>query len=137
MSRKSPCRPGPMRRGMTLLEVLLALLVLVVALSGITALIFNGRASAADAQDLTQAQLLCEAKLNSIVAGIDAAESSRGVFRENPEFTFEVQTSNPGTPGLLSVRVKVSQNPAQFDNPIEFTLVRWMPDPNFASETAQ
>lgn len=125
------------RRGMSMLEVLLAILVLVVALSAISSLIFMGRYSAADAQALTQAQLLCETKLNSIVAGIDAADSGRGVFQENPDFNYEVSTQQPGTPGLLSIRVRVSQNPEKFDAPIEYSLVRWMPDPNFEQETAQ
>lgn len=140
-SKGSPRRTGPVgkapRAGLTLLEVLLSLLVLVVALAGISSLIFIGRYSAADAQGMTQAQLLCETKMDSIVTGIDPAESSQGLFPENSDYMFEVTTQQPGTPGLLSVRVRVSQNPSNFENPLEYSLVRWIPDPDFEAGVAQ
>lgn len=134
---KSNALPCSKRRGLTLLEVLMSLLVLVVAMTGISSLIFLGRYSAADAQAMTQLQLLCETKMESIVAGVDAAESGSGIFEDHPDTMYQVTTDKPGTPGLLSVRVKTYQNPSNFDNPLEFTLVRWVPDPNFASESAQ
>lgn len=125
------------RSGMTILEVLLALLVLVVALAGIGSLTTMGRQSGADARDLTMGQLLCEGKMAEITAGILPAESSSGGFVEDPDWIFNVQTAAADTPGLLSVRVTVTQNPQTYDQPMEFVLVRWIPDPNYASELAQ
>jgi Tfp pilus assembly protein PilV len=122
---------------MTILEVLLALLVLVVALAGIGSLTTMGRQSGADARDLTMGQLLCEGKMAEISSGILPAGSSSGIFQEDPDWIFNVQSSPADTPGLLSVRVTVTQNPQTYDQPMEFVLVRWVPDPNYAAELAQ
>lgn len=125
------------RRGMTLLEVLLALMVLVVALSGIGALTTLGRQSSADARDLTMAQLLCEGRMAEIAAGVIEPKNAQGRFPNEPDWTFSVTATASGTPGLLNVRVKVTQDPATFTQPLDFELVRWVPDPDYAAELAQ
>jgi prepilin-type N-terminal cleavage/methylation domain-containing protein len=125
------------RRGMTLLEVMLSLLVLVVALAGIAALTSLGRQAGADARDLTMGQLLCEGKMAEIAAGVTSAGNSQGRFPSDPDWTFSVTSSSAGTPGLLNVRVTVTQDPATYTQPLEFVLVRWVPDPDFAAELAQ
>ncbi|MDP1562572.1 MAG: prepilin-type N-terminal cleavage/methylation domain-containing protein [Pirellulaceae bacterium] len=125
------------RHGMTLLEVMLALLVLVVAMGGITMLASLGRQSGADARDLTMGQLLCEGKIAEIAAGVTPPSSTQGRFPNDPDWTFSVTSSASGTPGLLNVRVTVTQDPATYTEPLEFALVRWIPDPDFAAELAQ
>jgi len=139
MSRTRPdmTRPCMTRLGMTLLEVMLALLVLVVAMSGIATLTSLGRQSGADARDLTMGQLLCESKMAEIAAGVTAPSSTQGRFPNDPDWTFSVSSSAAGTPGLLVVRVTVTQDPASYSEPMEFALVRWVPDPDFAAELAQ
>lgn len=124
-------------RGMTLLEVMLALLVLVVALAGIATLTSLGRQSGADARDLTMGQLLCEGKMAEIAAGVTAAGNTQGRFPNDPDWNFSVSSSATDTPGLLNVRVTVTQDPATYSEPLEFVLVRWIPDPDFAAELAQ
>lgn len=125
------------RLGMTLLEVMLALLVLVVAMGGIATLTSLGRQSGADARDLTMGQLLCEGKMAEIAAGVTPPSNSKGSFPNEPDWTFSVTSSAAGTPGLLTVRVTVTQDPAAYSEPLEFALVRWIPDPDFAAELAQ
>lgn len=125
------------RGGMTLLEVLLSLLVLVVALSGISGLITAGRFSAIDAQDLTMAQILCESKMAECASGVIEAAGDSGSFPDNPDWKFTIVTSAATTPGLLNVRVTVTQNVNASETPVEFSLVRWMADPNFDAEAAQ
>jgi len=125
------------RHGMTLLEVMLALLVLVVAMGGIATLTSLGRQSGADARDLTMGQLLCEGKMAEIAAGVTPPSSTQGRFPNDPDWTFSVTSSAAGTPGLLIVRVTVTQDPATYTEPLEFALVRWIPDPDFAAELAQ
>ncbi len=123
--------------GMTILEVLLSLLVLVVALAGIGSLTTMGQQSGVDARDLTMAQLLCEGKMAEITAGIAPTGSSRGNFEWEPDWVFIVESSPVDTPGLMSVRVTVTQDPATYTDPLEFSLVRWLPDPDFAAGLAQ
>ncbi|MBL8892278.1 MAG: hypothetical protein JNL67_20045 [Planctomycetaceae bacterium] len=125
------------RPGMTLLEVLLSLLVLVVALAGIGALTSLGRQSGADARDLTMAQLLCEGKMAEIASGVIGPTNNQGRFPNEPDWTFSVTATAAGTPGLLSVRVSVTQDPATYTQPLDFELVRWIPDPDYAAELAQ
>lgn len=128
---------NPRRHGMTLLEVMLALLVLVVAMGGIATLTSLGRQSGADARDLTMGQLLCEGKMAEIAAGVTPPSNTNGSFPNEPDWTFSVTSSAAGTPGLLNVRVTVTQDPATYSEPLEFALVRWIPDPDFAAELAQ
>ena len=57
------------RRGFSLMEVILSIAILASATVLLGELTRFGMRNAAIARDLTQAQLLCESKLNEIVAG--------------------------------------------------------------------
>ena len=61
-------RPAP-HRGLSLLEVILAIAILGGALVTIGQLIRIGARSAAEARDLTMAQLYAESEMNGIAAG--------------------------------------------------------------------
>ncbi|MAV33910.1 MAG: hypothetical protein CMJ59_00495, partial [Planctomycetaceae bacterium] len=56
--------------GITLLEVVLSITILGSSMATISELVRVGGVSAARARDMTNAQLMCESKLNELVAGV-------------------------------------------------------------------
>src|SRR5687768_7200671 len=88
------------RRGLTLLEVILAIAILGGALAVIGELIRLGSRSAAQARDLTTAQLYAETKLNAIAAGIDEPTSlSAEPLDEAGEWIYSVEPQETDEPG--------------------------------------
>ncbi len=138
----SPFLPSsPSRRdGFTLLEVILALTILAGSLAVLGEVARLAMRNASAARDLARAQMLAESKLAEIQAGIttpdavdntpfDTANESldpsvpRWLFSINPEATDET--------GLLRVRVTVTRDLPAAQHPLKFSLVRWLPDPNY------
>lgn len=118
------------RTGFTLLEVLLALAILVGSLATIGELVRVGLQNAHRAAASTTAQLLCESKLAEITAGITSATSTpptpldaEGLWQYAVNVELTIDTS------LLAVHVTVSENLPPEQGPVEYSLVRWMIDP--------
>jgi general secretion pathway protein I len=125
------------RRGLSLLEVILAIAILGGALAVLGQLIRIGARNAAIARDLTTAQLYCESKLNELAAGVeDPASVSGGACDEFGEWVYAVEVEPSDLEGLLMVRVTVGQEPSRFSRPVSFSLTRWIVDPVFAGEMA-
>lgn len=123
-----------LRRGFSLLEVILALGILVAALAVIGELVRAGIRNAQNARDLSRAQLLCEGKLSEIFAGAAAAQQvSESAFPDNPGWLYSVQTDGSGPQGLIKIRVTVKQDPAEQRYPVEFTLAQWIRDPTITA----
>jgi general secretion pathway protein I len=131
------------RAGFSLLEVILALTLLAGAVVVLGEVCRVGLRNATSGRDLARAQMLCESKLAEIVSGITpptsvenvafdpstepaAADDSRWVYSVNEEATNEE--------GLIAVKVTVTKGLPEAQHPVDFTLVRWMPDPNSTQE---
>lgn len=127
-------RPGRTRRGFTLFEVLLALAILVGSLATIGELTRMGLQNAHRAAASATAQLLCESKLAEITSGITAATSAPPTpLDETGLWQYSVAVEPTADASLLVVRVTVSENLPPQQSPVEFTLVRWMIDPQAAA----
>jgi general secretion pathway protein I len=124
----------PSRRGLTLLEVMLAIAIFGLALVAIGELIRIGSVSAAAARDLTEAQRLCNNVMAEVGAGIVSPEAASDAPVESAEDWLSTIESEPleEQEGMLRVSVTVRQDPAQYNKPAEFTLIRWMTDPAVA-----
>ena len=143
-----PRGEGASRSGFSLLEVLLSLSIMVGAIVALSALIEVGIRHAVVARSMTEAQLLCESKLAEITSGIQAAEpisqapllaavedAALMESAEEGEWYYSVEvTQLDQEMGLASLRVTVFQNPAIYPQPLEFSLVRWIPDPGIVVE---
>jgi prepilin-type N-terminal cleavage/methylation domain-containing protein len=123
------------RRGLSLLEVMLALAILGGSLAVLGQLVRIGARSAAVARDSTTAQLLAESKMAEIASGIILPET---VFQEPADETGEwlcsVETQSIDQEGLLAVRVLVEQDPAYTTQPVTFLLTRWIVDPQVEAD---
>jgi prepilin-type N-terminal cleavage/methylation domain-containing protein len=125
------------RRGLTLLEVILAIAILGGALAVIGELIRLGSRSAAQARDLTTAQLYCESKLNAIAAGIEEPTAiSAAPLDESGEWIYFIEPQEIDEQGMLAVRVTVMQSPDLVARPVSFSLSRWIIDPTVEEAAA-
>jgi prepilin-type N-terminal cleavage/methylation domain-containing protein len=145
-------RERNVRRGFTLLEVMLALAILVGALAVLGELGRTGTRCAKISRDLTRAELLCESIMNEITAGIITPDTVQGATVVDPvQGTTDNQTaSDDDAPwvysidlqtidqdGLMAVTVTVSQDLPAAQHPVGFSLTRWIPDPDIeASDTS-
>jgi general secretion pathway protein I len=135
------------RPGFTLLEVILALAILagsLVVLGEVSRLALR---NAASARDLARAQMLAETKMAEIEAGITTPDSidnatfdavSESLDSGEPAWTYSIDSQSTDEDGLISVRVTVTRDQPAGQHPPKFTLVRWLPDPNYsASQTGE
>lgn len=118
------------RRGLSLLEVILAMTILAIALAALGELVALGTRSAASARDLTRAQLLCESKMAELTTTVYPITSAQLVeFETDPEWAYSLDVQPGVTGGLLSVTVTVEQLVGPGRRPTSYSLTRWMPDP--------
>jgi type II secretion system protein I len=130
------------RRGLTLLEIILALAILAGAVAVLSQLSRGGLENARVARDLTRAELLCESKLAEVAAGLVTLESQEGIFESDvdpqaSDWIYTIEVGPAAQTGLVEVRVTVSKDPAVDRDPVEFTLTRWMADPATESATTE
>jgi type II secretion system protein I len=132
--------------GFSLLEVILALAILTGALVLLGEFARLGAENAGMAQNLSQAQLICESKLAEIVSGETQPESDSG----SPEpptgddddmsqwnYTVDVEpVANQSVQNLLAVTVTVTQDLPKESHPVSCVLTRWITDPNATYTTS-
>jgi prepilin-type N-terminal cleavage/methylation domain-containing protein len=127
-----------MPRGFSLLEVLLALVILGSSVAIISELIRQGTHSSRMARHLTRAEILCESVLAEVVAGSLPAEPAAMApipdetdAEGNPMFSYNVDVEPLDVEGLIAVHVTVVGSLPNDPAPVEFSLTRWMVDPQY------
>ena len=140
------------RHGLTLLEILIAIVIFggVVAILGEVGR--NALRSAAYARDTTQAELICESLMGMLLAGIIPLEVQTEAPLESllPDYpdTNAISSNTRGEPlwyysidlfstsedGLLEVVITVRQNRPNEQRPVTCRLLRWMIDPEYLAE---
>ena len=135
--RKTTAREAS--RGLSLLEVLLALSILGVSFFAIGELMRVGARSAEAARDHTAAQLLGESIMAQITAGMLPPESISSApvddARYQVEWSYSIQIEPVDQQGLIAVWVTVQQDADQVARPVTYKLVRWMIDPTTQTTT--
>ena len=101
--------------------------------------------NASATRDLARAQMLCESKMAEVVSGItpptpvkDALfdSTTEPAVADDPRWRYDIDSEQTDEEGLISVRVKVTKDLPEAQHPINFSLVRWMPDPNSPEESS-
>ena len=125
------------RKGLSLIEVILALAILGIALAIIGEILRQGFISASEARWRSEAQLLCDSKMAEVAAGVLPLESSSMTsIEQNPDWEYQIEVTNAEMDGLLRVQVTVQQA-AVDTNPLIFRVTRFMPDPDYDPQELQ
>jgi len=97
------------RPGFTLLEVLVALAIFLLALVALSRLLGMGSDFARDANQQTECLRLAQSKLNEVWAGVVPLQSQGDTpFDENPDFTWALDAENdPNVANLWDITVTV------------------------------
>jgi type II secretion system protein I len=128
---KSAC-PG--RVGLTLLEVVIALAIFLVAMVPIWRLVSMGSERALDIQQQAQASMLCQGKLDGVKCGADPLNGGGTVDIGNVTWTYTIESSQTDVTNLNQVKVTV-----KYDRPdgktVSATLTQLVLDPAVRGST--
>ncbi len=137
-------RRNTKRAGISLLEVLTALAIFMLSIVVISQMVNSGARTADRSRRLTQAGVLCEARMSAILAGVPTDDGDDPGWQYDvsyePQDWTQVQVNNSsGTgqaasgnvTGLTVVHVTV-----RYGNEVEYTLTRTMLDPSLRTSQA-
>lgn len=125
------------RRGLSLLEIVLALAIFFGALAVLSQMAWNGARAAVQARLKTQAIIRCEAKLAEVLAGYERMQSRGHVpFPDNSAWTWSLSVYETTYPDLLQVDVSVQHGGNSRMANTEFSLRRWIRDPALFQKAA-
>jgi general secretion pathway protein I len=128
--RSSVARRGASRRsGLTLFEVLLALVIFVAALSAIGQLISSGVRGALQSRFQLQAAQLCQAKMGEVVCGAQPLTPTQAVYPEDKAWIWSLQVMPSPVQGLMKVQVTVERLSQNKQIEIKFAITRYVRDP--------
>ena len=127
---------GPTKRaGFSLMEVLLATAILLGSILVLMELAGIGRHYVQSVEARSTAQMLCQTKLNELLAGIQPLEEiDERVVEDYPDWTYSVEVLPVRRLPLSLLRVTVTQRtlegttPTIRGKPKSCSLARWVPD---------
>ena len=122
---------GSSRSGFSLLEVLIASIILAIGVAAIAQLASVGVSRAAKAENLAIAEVVCQSRMNEFAAGaLPVAMSAGEPIPELPDWFLRVNVSPIQNDQLVSVSVQaVEINPMTGAEGLNYTLTRWLPKP--------
>jgi len=126
------------RSGITLYEVVLALLILLISLAALGHLISTGSRAAANTQLMSQASLLSESKLSEVIAGVEPMQpvSGASLSEAGEDWVWSLQVSPGPHPDLLELEVTVSHIGQDGRTDISSSLRRYVRDPQVFLDAA-
>jgi prepilin-type N-terminal cleavage/methylation domain-containing protein len=124
----------------TLLEVILALVILGGALAIFGEVMQLANRSAVDARAETQAQLLASSLMDEIMAGVlDESPATRQPLdvSDSTPWVYSIETPTTDAEGVYPLEVVVEQDLEPQFNPVKYRLIRWLPVAAETSENAE
>jgi len=132
---------GPARsKGISLLEVVLALAILAMSGAILAQVASNATDNGLMAHRLATAQILAESKMAEVVTGAITIQGSSGWLPitdpvPNGTWYYSIQTVNAVRPNMIGIRLSITDADGQANNKELFYIVRWMIDPNLGLDT--
>lgn len=118
------------RGGMSLLEVMIALAIFLTATAIIGQLVSTGSQAAIGAQLKAEAARRCETVMAEALAGALPLETTAGsAFEDDPLWTWSLTVADAPVTDLLQVQASVTRQVRSGQAPLEFTLTRWVRNP--------
>lgn len=126
---RMPILSRPRRRGMTLLEVLMALAIFLFSLLAISQLFNSASDQALGIQAKSRSTRLAQSKMAEFSAGVVSLQTGgSGTFDEEPEWSWNADIQQDGTAqGLYIVTITVSRGTGKGRN--ETSLTQYVLDP--------
>jgi general secretion pathway protein I len=126
-----------LRRGLSLLEVVLATAILILAVVAIHRLVDVGTERGNDARAYTRGARLAQSKMAEVEAGlVSVSNESEGQFDgDDAAWSFKVLPESSGPPNLYTVTVRVTRDVR--GRPLEVTLTQMIFDPTKMGSAAQ
>jgi general secretion pathway protein I len=125
----------PTRPGLTLLEVVIALAIFLIALVPIWHLVTLGGEQALDVAHQAQASMLCQAKLDCVKVGAEPLNSSGTVdIGRDLTWNYTIESSPGEVENLYMVKVTVKVDRAD-GKTIEASLIQMVLDPAWRGST--
>jgi len=122
------------RKGMSLLEVLVATSIFLLALIGLTQLLNLSSDKAQEVQFRSEATQLCQGKLFEITSGALPLQGGSDTFPEAPEYQWTVTVDSGSIANLFDVTVTVSRQRANGTS-LEVSLSQSVLDPSVIGST--
>lgn len=130
---KCVSRRNSLRRGLSLLEVILSIAILGMAMVAISQLYFLGYRSALQTRYRSEANMLVDSKMAELASGVLPLESGGGSIEENPDWSYSIDIQSSQQPGLLLTTVTVERT-SNANVAVSVSLVRFIPDPDYEPE---
>lgn len=137
MRRTATSHRQPARSAMTLLEVILSLAILCGSLAVLGELVRVGTRACRKARMLSTAQLLAESLAADFTAqAATSPEPTEGMIEQfgGTAWAYRVDVQPAPQQGLLAITVTVSENVDPSQQPIGYSLLQWLVDPQVESD---
>ena len=125
------------RRGLSLLEVVLALALAAIAISLLGQLVNIGNRAAAAARDLSKAQLVAQSIMAEATSGISDPTSTSGTYEADSMWNYEIDVVPNSTATVNIITVTVTHNVEGSVSPATFSLTQWLLIPVEEEETTE
>lgn len=128
--RRLPAAVGATPAGFTLLEIILALVILAAALATFGEIMQLANRNAVNARAETQAQILANSVMDELLAGaVEVVQTSRQPLpgADAIPWLYSVTVGTSDLAGVQPVEVTVEQDLEPQFNPVKFRLLRWLP----------
>lgn len=142
MTRQACLRSGrtfsrPLRRGITLFEVLLALGIFLGAIAAIGQIINVGTLAATEGQLRSEAVLRCQSKLAEVISGIEPiAAVQKQPFADDARWQWSLAVIDGPHPDLLQLDLSVTHQRLNRTENADFTLSRLVRNPQLFLDAA-
>jgi prepilin-type N-terminal cleavage/methylation domain-containing protein len=138
------------RRGISLLEVVLALAILAVASAYLAQSMHIASENASRSESQTQAEIVAESVMNQIIAGVLPNQTvswtaytnpnpfgSSAAFTSESQWLYSVSSLSTEVQGMIGVQVAVNEviSGQTDDGQADFFINRWMIDPSLGLDT--
>lgn len=133
-------RRRTLRRGMSLLEVVLALAILAMSAAILAQVSRTATDNGLLAHRLSTAQILSESKMAEVVTGAIALQGGTGWTPitdpvPNGTWYYQIEMMAATRKDMVGVRLAVTDEPGMQENRELFFIVRWMIDPSLGLDT--
>lgn len=128
------------RRGLSLLEVVLALTILAMSAGILASITSNAVDNGMMGHRLATAQILAESKMAEVVTGAIPIQGGTGwtlITDPVPSGTwyYQIETTTTGNQDMIGFRLAITDEIAMANNAELFFVARWMIDPNLGLDT--